>query len=180
MASLAKVLPGLVEPGSKILIDSARTPLTIASALKACKAKPVEAADPCVLFKAKKNKIELQGARNAHLRDGAALCRFLAWLDAEAPSGMLDELTASDKLEAFRRDTNLLEDLSFDTISGAGSNGAIVHYRATPETNKKLLAGHALSHRLRRTVPRRNHRCDANRRDWRACRRDAAALTRSY
>jgi Xaa-Pro aminopeptidase len=141
LASLAKVLPSLLEPGSKVLIDQARTPLTIVSALKAAKARPVETPDPCQAFKAKKNAIELQGSREAHLRDGAALARFLAWLDAEAPSGGLDELTASDKLEEFRRETNLLEDLSFDTISGAGSNGAIVHYRATQETNKKLEPG---------------------------------------
>ena len=94
-----------------------------------------------LLFKARKNATELQGARNAHVRDGAALCRFLAWLDAEAPSGALDELTASDKLEAFRRETGEFQDVSFDTISGAGSNGAIVHYRVTPETNKKLKPG---------------------------------------
>ncbi|MGO9459870.1 MAG: aminopeptidase P family protein [Rhodomicrobium sp.] len=141
LASLPKVLPGLAGPGAKIMIDPAQATLKIAAALKRSKAKLIEAPDPCMLFKAKKNKIELQGARNAHLRDGAALCRFLAWLDAEAPSGRLDELTSSDKLEEFRRETNQLEDLSFDTISGAGSNGAIVHYRATPETNKKLLPG---------------------------------------
>jgi Xaa-Pro aminopeptidase len=93
------------------------------------------------LFKARKNAVELQGARNAHLRDGAAMCRFLAWLDEKAPSGEVTEIAASDHLEAFRRDTGLLEDLSFDTISGAGSNGAIVHYRATPETNKTLEPG---------------------------------------
>lgn len=141
LAALAKVLPGLVQPGAKVMIDDARTTYTLASALRTCKAKPIEARDPCVLFKARKNSVELQGARNAHLRDGAALCRFLAWLDAEAPSGKIDELTASDKLEEFRRETGQLEDLSFGTISGAGSNGAIVHYRAAPETNKKLLPG---------------------------------------
>ena len=141
LASLAKVLPSLIQPGAKVMIDNARTTLTIVEALRACKAKPVEASDPCVLFKARKNATELQGAREAHVRDGAALCRFLAWLDAEAPSGALDELTASDKLEAFRRETGELQDLSFDTISGAGSNGAIVHYRVTPETNKKLKPG---------------------------------------
>ncbi len=141
LAALAKVLPSLVEPGAKVMIDGARTTLAVASALKACKAKLIEAGDPCALLKAKKNGIELQGARNAHLRDGAALCRFLAWLDAEAPAGNIYELTASDRLQEFRRETDLFEDLSFDTISGAGSNGAIVHYRATPETNKRLVPG---------------------------------------
>ena len=141
LASLAKELPSLIEPGAKVVIDPVRTTLAIELALKACKAKPIEASDPCLLFKAKKNAAELQGARNAHLRDGAALCRFLAWLDAEAPAGKIDELSASDRLEEFRRETGLLVDLSFDTISGAGSNGAIVHYHATPETNRQLLPG---------------------------------------
>ncbi len=141
LASLSKELPSLVEPGAKVAIDGARTTLAVASALRACKAKPIEGSDPCVLFKAKKNAVELQGARNAHLRDGTALCRFLAWLDAEAPSGKIEELTASDRLEGFRRETDLFEDLSFDTISGTGSNGAIVHYGATPRTNKKLAFG---------------------------------------
>ena len=140
-ATPEKSLRDLFEPGAKILIDPAQATLKIAAALNGCKAKLIETADPIALFKAKKNKTELQGARTAHLRDGAALCQFLAWLDAEAPSGRLDELSASDKLEEFRRQTNQLEDLSFDTISGAGSNGAIVHYRAMPETNKKLLPG---------------------------------------
>ncbi len=141
LAALSKVLPSLIEPGANVAVDPARTTLSVASALKACKATLIEASDPCVLFKAKKNGTELQGARNAHLRDGAALCRFLAWLDAEAPAGKTSELTASDRLEEFRGETNQLEDLSFDTISGAGSNGAIVHYHATPATNKKLMPG---------------------------------------
>ena len=141
LASLSTVLPGLAQPGAKVLIEPAGTPVTIWDALKKGKAKPAEAKDPCTLFKAKKNRAELQGARNAHLRDGVALCKFLAWLDAEAPSGQLDELNASDKLEAFRREAVEFQDLSFGTISGAGSNGAIVHYRATPETNKALSPG---------------------------------------
>ncbi len=141
LTELRKVLQGLVEPDAKVMIDYARATLTNVLALKACKAKPVEASDPCTTFKARKNAVELQGARNAHLRDGAALCRFLAWLDAEAASGAIGELAASDKLEAFRRETGEFQDASFDTISGAGSNGAIVHYRATPPTSKRLLPG---------------------------------------
>ncbi len=139
--SLSASLPSFVKPGANVVIDPAHTTLKIEAALKASKAKLIEGADPCTLFKARKNKTELDGARSAHLRDGAALCRFLAWLDSEAPLGNLDEIAASDKLEEFRRATSLLKDLSFDTISGAGSNGAIVHYRAMPETNKKLSPG---------------------------------------
>jgi Xaa-Pro aminopeptidase len=141
LAALADALPGLIETGAKIIADPAQTTLQVADCLKSAGAELVESADPCVALKARKNAVELQGARNAHMRDGAALCRFLAWLDAHAPSGALDEIAASDRLEGCRRETGQLEDLSFDTISGAGSNGAIVHYRVTPETNKKLEPG---------------------------------------
>ena len=141
VTSLADALPGFIEKGTKVIVDPAQTTLHVADALKKSGAVLIETADPCTLFKARKNAVEFQGARNAHIRDGAAFCRFLAWLDAEASSGTLTEIAASDRLEAFRRDTGLLEDLSFDTISGAGSNGAIVHYRATPETNKTLEPG---------------------------------------
>ncbi len=141
LASFAEAMSAFIEKDAKILADPVHTTLHIADNLKNAGAQLVEGSDPCTLFKARKNKVELQGARDAHLRDGVALCQFLAWLDAEAPSRLLDEIAASDRLEALRRETNLLEDLSFDTISGAGSNGAIVHYRATPETNKKLLPG---------------------------------------
>jgi Xaa-Pro aminopeptidase len=138
IADLSGGLAKVVQKSARILADPASATLQIAALLEQNGATLVEAQDPLVLFTAKKNKVELQGARNAHKRDGAALLRFLAWLDASAPSGNVDEIAASDQLEAFRRQTNVLEDLSFDTISGAGSNGAIVHYRATPETNKKL------------------------------------------
>jgi Xaa-Pro aminopeptidase len=99
------------------------------------------AADPCLLPKACKNPVELEGTRAAHRRDGAALARFFAWLAREAPKGKLSEIAASDRLEAFRREGENFRDLSFDTISGAGSNGAIVHYRATPRTEKRLEPG---------------------------------------
>ena len=99
------------------------------------------AADPCLLPKACKNPVELDGTRAAHRRDGAAVTRFLAWLAREAPTGDLREIAASDRLEAFRRDGEFFRDLSFPTISGAGSNGAIVHYRASPETEKTLEPG---------------------------------------
>ena len=91
--------------------------------------------------KACKNAAEIDGTRAAHRRDGAALTRFLAWLAREAPSGRLSEIAASDRLEAFRREGEHFRDLSFPTISGAGSNGAIVHYRAMPETEKRLEPG---------------------------------------
>ena len=100
--------------------------------------KPMRAADPITLMKAVKNHAEISGTRAAHLRDGAAMTRFLAWLDREALKGKLTEIDAVAALESFRRDTGLLKDVSFPTISGAGPNGAIVHYRVTRESNRKL------------------------------------------
>ncbi|MGZ5894916.1 MAG: aminopeptidase P family protein [Xanthobacteraceae bacterium] len=97
--------------------------------------------DPITAMKAVKNAAEIAGTRAAHLRDGAALTRFLAWLSREAPLGKLSEIDAVEKLEDFRRDTGALKDVSFPTISGAGPNGAIVHYRVTENTNRKIRPG---------------------------------------
>lgn len=110
-------------------------------ALEAGGAKVVERADPCQLAKAVKNETELVGARAAHLRDGAALARFLCWLDRAASSGTLTEIAAADYLEARRRENEHFRGLSFPTISGAGPNGAIVHYRASGKTNRRLEPG---------------------------------------
>ena len=99
----------------------------------------VEARDPCVVPKAVKNPVEIAGARAAHLRDGAALTRFLHWFAYEPKAG-LDELGVAAKLKGFRDATNQLEDLSFDTISAAGPNGALPHYRVSTESNRPLVA----------------------------------------
>jgi Xaa-Pro aminopeptidase len=109
--------------------------------LKGGKARIVRGPDPCVLPKARKNRTEIEGARAAHKRDGAAIARFLAWVDRESPQGALDEIAASHHLETLRSETQALKEISFDTISGAGPNGAIVHYRATAATNRKLKPG---------------------------------------
>ncbi len=97
--------------------------------------------DPCLALKAVKNTAEIKGTRAAHLRDGIAVSRFLAWLDQEALAGNIDEIEAVRRLESFRRATNQLREISFDTISGSGPNGAIVHYRVNEATNRKLRAG---------------------------------------
>ena len=97
--------------------------------------------DPCQLPKACKNAAEVKGARAAHRRDGAALSTFLAWLDATAPEGNLDELACADKLESFRAGGRGFRDLSFETIAGAGPNGAIVHYRVTAQSSRRLEPG---------------------------------------
>jgi Xaa-Pro aminopeptidase len=97
--------------------------------------------DPCIPAKARKNATEIEGSRAAQLRDGGAVTRFLAWFDREAPAGKLDEITAAKTLEQFRAETQALKDISFDTISGSGPNGAIVHYRVTEATNRTLKPG---------------------------------------
>jgi len=94
--------------------------------------------DPIALMKAVKNATEIAGARAAHRRDGAAVVRFLAWLDREAPSGKWTEIDAVERLEDFRRATGALKDVSFPTISGFGPNGAIVHYRVTARSNRRI------------------------------------------
>jgi Xaa-Pro aminopeptidase len=104
------------------------------------KCKVSHGVDPCIGPKARKNAAEIGGMRDAHIRDGAAMVRYLAWLDAQAP-GTIDEIEAVKTLEAFRQATGKLRDISFDTISGSGPNGAIVHYRVTEATNRKLGAG---------------------------------------
>ncbi len=97
--------------------------------------------DPCILPKAVKNVTEQEGTRQAHIRDGAAVSEFLCWLEREAPKGELDEMKAVEALWNFRKKQGGLKDKSFDTISGAGPNGAIVHYRVSPETNRPIRPG---------------------------------------
>ena len=134
-------LDALAVSGARVQADPATAASWVFDRLAAAGGKIHRAADPCLLPKACKNPVELDGTRAAHRRDGAAVTRFLAWLAREAPNGGLREIAASDRLEAFRRDGEHFRDLSFPTISGAGSNGAIVHYRATPETEKTLEPG---------------------------------------
>lgn len=100
--------------------------------------KPVRGADPITLMKAVKNPAEIAGMKAAHKRDGVAMVRFLHWLDGAATSGKLTEIEAVAALESFRRDTGLLKDVSFPTISGSGPNGAIVHYRVTESSNRTI------------------------------------------
>ena len=135
-------LDGLAQDGKRVLADPASAPAWVYQRLRAGGCEPLRAPDPCQLPKARKNPTELDGTRRAHRRDGAALTGFLAWLAEEAPrriaDGGLGEIEAADKLAAFRARGEHFRDLSFDTISGAGSNGAIVHYRASPATERRL------------------------------------------
>ncbi len=100
--------------------------------------------DPVSLLKAVKNATEIEGTRMAHRRDAVALARFLAWIDREAPTGALTEIDTVEALETFRRDTGALKDVSFPTIAGTGPNGAIVHYRVTRKTNRRIAPGDLL------------------------------------
>jgi Xaa-Pro aminopeptidase len=124
--------------GKRIVADPERAVAAIFAALTEAGAMIVEKTDPALLPKATKNEVEISGHRAAQARDGAAVARFLHWLSIEAPKGGVDELGAAAQLERFRRENGDLRDLSFDTISGAGPNGAVVHYRVTEETNRPL------------------------------------------
>jgi Xaa-Pro aminopeptidase len=127
--------------GKVVRLDPSLAPSWVAMRLQDAHARLERGSDPCLLPKACKNEVELAGTRAAHRRDGAALTRFLAWLAEQAPGGGLTEIGASDRLEAFRRENEMFRDLSFPTISGAGPDGAIVHYRAMPETDRRIEAG---------------------------------------
>lgn len=127
--------------GKRVAADPDHAVAAIFAALDQAGAHVVAATDPCTLPKAVKNAAEQAGHRAAQARDGAAVARFLHWLSVEAPTGAVDELAAAARLQAFREDTGSLRDLSFDTISGSGPNGAIVHYRVSEETNRRLEPG---------------------------------------
>jgi len=124
--------------GKKILVDRASNNARVFKTLNDAGATLVEGQDPCILPKAKKNPTEVQGARDAHIRDGAAICEFLHWIEIEAPKGSVDEIIAADKLWEIRQRRDILKDRSFDTISAAGANGALCHYRVSEETNLPL------------------------------------------
>jgi Xaa-Pro aminopeptidase len=124
--------------GKTVAVDPERAVAAIFDALDKAGAKIVPVRDPTILPKAIKNAVEIAGQKSAQHRDGAAIARFLRWVEEEAPKGNVDELKASDHLEALRREDPELRDLSFDSISGAGPNGAIVHYRSSEKTNRKL------------------------------------------
>lgn len=125
----------------RVLVDRGSAGVWIVDRLKAAGADLVMGEDPCALQKACKNPVELDGMRAAHRRDGAAVTRFLAWLAKAAADGSIGEMEAAEKLVSFRRQNDNFRDLSFDTISGAGPNGAVVHYRASPRTNRRITPG---------------------------------------
>ena len=121
-----------------VRVDKGTAPLAVSDILKGAGVEVAWGDDPCRLPKACKNAAEIAATREAHLRDGAAMVEFLRWLDEASPSGGLTEISVVQALEGFRRATNALHDISFDTICGAGPNGAIMHYRVTEETNRPV------------------------------------------
>lgn len=132
----------LLDLEGPVRIDPATAPEAAFRLLEAAGTDVARAADPAILPKARKNAAELGGMRAAHLRDGAAMVRLLAWLDRQRPED-LTEIDVVRRLEAFRREAGIT-DISFDTIMGAGPNGAIVHYRVTETSNRRLAAGEML------------------------------------
>ena len=141
-ATLAGELRRLGAADATVMLDPATCPVAIFDTIRGVSdAKIVEKRDPVLLPKARKNPVEISGMKEAQQIDGVAMARFLAWFDAEAPSGELDEIGIVTALEAFRREGEGLADVSFNTIAGAGPNGAIVHYRVDASTNRRLVPG---------------------------------------
>src|SRR3954466_10246321 len=137
-------LTALARSGAAIALDSATAADALSRLIAGAGGKPVRGNDPVSLLKAVKNITEIEGTRTAHQRDAVALTRFLAWIDREAPSGALTEIDTVEALETFRRQTCALKDVSFPTIAGTGPNGAIVHYRVTRKSNRRISPGDLL------------------------------------
>lgn len=142
--ALVSTLAALAAKGASIALDNATAADALSRLIAASGGKPVRGNDPVALLKAVKNPVEIKGTQTAHRRDAVALARFLAWIDREAPKGGLFEIDTVEALETFRRDTGALKDVSFPTIAGTGPNGAIVHYRVTRKTNRRIAKGDLL------------------------------------
>ncbi|MEO0992231.1 MAG: aminopeptidase P family protein [Pseudomonadota bacterium] len=131
--------------GKRVLLDSQSAPIWVRDRLESGGAEILWGADPCLLPKARKNAAELKGMAAAHRRDGAAMVRFLHWLETQAEAGAEPgEIAIAQKLEDFRAETGQLMDISFDTICGSGPHGAIVHYRVNRASERQLLPGELL------------------------------------
>ena len=130
--------------GQKVLVDPGQSSAWYFDRLDATGATVVRGMDPCTLPRAQKNAVEIEGSRQAHIRDGAALSRFLHWVDTTAQETLPDEREVAETLERFREETGALKDLSFDTIAGAGPNGALPHYKPVTRTIRKVEKGSLL------------------------------------
>jgi Xaa-Pro aminopeptidase len=142
--ALTSELTALAQRGATIALDNATAADALSRLVNSAGGKVVRGSDPVTLLKAVKNPTEIAGTRTAHQRDAVALARFLAWVDREAPKGVLTEIDTVEALETFRRETGALKDVSFPTIAGTGPNGAIVHYRVTRKSNRRIQVGDLL------------------------------------
>ncbi|MDB5548912.1 MAG: peptidase [Tardiphaga sp.] len=142
--ALAPSLTELAKAGATIALDNATAADALTRLIQDNGGTALRGADPVALLKAVKNETEIRGTRVAHRRDAVALAKFLAWIDREAPKGGLFEIDTVEALESFRRDTGALKDVSFPTIAGTGPNGAIVHYRVTRKSNRRIALGDVL------------------------------------
>src|SRR5271169_2212433 len=140
-AALVEDIAALGAEHRTVRVDQASAAHAITQAITGHGGNAPRGTDPVAAMKAIKNDTEIAGSRAAHRRDGAAVTTFLAWFDRTAPSGLLTEIDAVEALETFRRDSGLLKDVSFPTISGSGPNAAIVHYRVTRKTNRGISPG---------------------------------------
>lgn len=140
-AALTARLADLGKAGRSVLVDPELTPEAHLRAIEEAGGRLVEAQDPVLAAKAVKTAAEISGTRAAHHRDGVALVRFLKWLEDKADAGGFGEIEAVTALERFRAETGALKEISFDTISGAGEHGAIVHYRVTNRTDRRAMPG---------------------------------------
>jgi len=148
LAPIAGILPraelddGLASlAGARVRLDAATGAVALKEKIEAAGGTADVGKDPITAMKAVKNTAEIAGARAAHVRDGASVVRFLAWLDAAAASGGVTEIAAVEALEDFRAAGGDLRDVSFPTISGSGPNGAIVHYRVTRASDRTVRPG---------------------------------------
>jgi Xaa-Pro aminopeptidase len=140
-SELAAALDELGKAGLTVRLEAASAASSIRDRIEAAGGKADIGADPIALMKAAKNTTELAGSRAAHRRDGAAVTRFLSWFATEAPKGDLTEIDAAIELERFRRETNVLREISFGSISGVGPNAALPHYRVTAASNRRIEPG---------------------------------------
>lgn len=138
---LGDMLCHLGREAARVRFDASSAPARLVHALEEAGGEADVGMDPVSLLKASKNEVELEGSRNAHLRDGAAMAQFLCWLDEEAPKGRLTEIDAAKALEHFRHETGELRGLSFPSISAAGPNSALPHYRVSERSNRRLAKG---------------------------------------
>jgi Xaa-Pro aminopeptidase len=144
LAAPAALPEALAELGAKkqsVLFDAGTAPSRLTRIFTEAGGQAEIGSDPIALMKARKNAVELEGARAAHLRDGVAMARFLCWFDKAAARGRLSEIAAAQALETFRRESGELRDISFPTISAAGPHAALPHYRVTEKSNARIGKG---------------------------------------